>query len=293
MSKEKVGVCGSRVNRLAFVHRWVWVVLLVVSIQGSADTRDNWIKRNPLTEHEDAEAKQREFPSIIYSNAVKNDGTRSSSIYYEQNNQEGDGRNYIARTKIYDINYVYYSEEFAKENNLPMTDGHIDPDMPEEMKYIEVNIITEGTDITTYLKLLLDNDLDIDVPEEMDYMMNRSGFYFVEKLKMPESTGGPLPEEIQAFRRGAYSGKDIKYNMNFNLTSGNDMSLVSKMKISLSTLHPIHFSKRLAPGLDYYKLANLGTRFNYKLLETNKAHLCFAKRVPSSLNFPKKRIIIA
>ena len=101
MSKEKVGVCGSRVNRLAFVHRWVWVVLLVVSIQGSADTRDNWIKRNPLTEHEDAEAKQREFPSIIYSNKVKyyEPNAKYSSDRYEQNNEQGDGRNYIARQR--------------------------------------------------------------------------------------------------------------------------------------------------------------------------------------------------
>lgn len=102
----------------------------------------------------------------------------------------------------------------------------------------------------------------------------RRSDYEVKNIKRNK----PKTKEFYNFGRDFLVANDLRYNMNFFLTTD------SKKGIG-GNLLPIEFSKRYEYGLDYYKL--LLTRSSYKTLETKNPELCLKKKGGRDLSEPK------
>jgi hypothetical protein len=214
-------------------------------------------KKYPLTEEENIEAKNREFPSIISSNRDLDNN----------NKYKEDIKEYIAKTKIYDISYVVYSKEYAKKYNLPMEKIYIDNSLPKEIKFMELEITMDGAKQVQYLKILMDNDLNIDIPDADDYIMMSVG---KNKLNSPKWNGKYASKEMQEFTRDVVGGNELRYNMNFFLVADTPTDYIG------GNMVPMEFSKRVAKDLDYYKFSF--PFYGYKRLEGKKPQLCFQKK---------------
>ena len=76
-----------------------------------------------------------------------------------------------AKTKIYDLTFIRYSQKFAdiykypQEYVIPMTEG---------VHVIEFKLFSNGTRDEVNINLLLEQDLGLDLPEKDDYVMRYS-----------------------------------------------------------------------------------------------------------------------
>jgi hypothetical protein len=103
-------------------------------------------------------------------------------------NKENRGRDLIdigvrpSNQNIYDITLIAYDEEFA--NEFSYAEDHVQK-MDSGLRYLEIQMKTEGRKTNCYYNFILDSNLQVDFPEENKYRI--SGLATAKLKKMPNS----------------------------------------------------------------------------------------------------------
>ncbi|MBK8869469.1 MAG: hypothetical protein IPN19_00075 [Elusimicrobia bacterium] len=129
----------------------------------------------------------------------------------------GKPENLEAATKIYDVGFIVYSEEFAKKFHYP--ESHVYP-LDKGMHVMEFRLKTEGVKQRCYLNMLMEKGLGLDVPD-ISYVMG-GGF---GKFGFPKQVGEFYvpPDELKYRKEMAYNphglGWETRYSQNFRLAT--------------------------------------------------------------------------
>lgn len=181
-------------------------------------------------------------------------------------NYLGKPENLEATTKIYDVGFIVYSQEFAKRFGYPKS--HVYP-LDKGMHVMEFRLTTEGVSQRCYLNILMEKGLGLDVPE-ISYVMRslRNGVRF----RFPKEVEGfQLRPEDKDYRKKFVYEKpngdhwENYYSRNIRLAT---LDYVPRQKGSSCSEMLVDFSSTYYQDYDYF---SIDVGFETKILENGAA----------------------
>jgi len=177
------------------------------------------------------------FPFITYAN---DDTKFTPKIISDRENSRdnpyGDIKKKPLNKNIYDLSFVAYDKEFAKEFGL----AGYGVAMDKGLRFIEVRMITEGEQTNCYYNVVLDKSIKLDFPDKDYYKtMMHQGFNLpasrntsskISKNRMALYTHNTWKNSKKYWNKTYLGNRDYKFN-----TSGNPFSNGSAFSVLVSS----------------------------------------------------------
>ena len=175
-----------------------------------------------------------------------------------------------AKTKIYDLTFIRYSQKFADIYNYPQE--YVIP-MTEGVHVIEFQLKTDGVFNDVFINLLLEQDLGLDLPEKDDYVMRYSRNLM--RFRLPETPKGTIfPKEDQDnFRH--WLGYENYYDRNIYLATKDHV--FNKKGASKGT-KLMEYSQTYYPSYQYLSIYLGYSIFVQDILKENNASIWIKKK---------------